>query len=117
MESTSEEEFVQSTKPTFYPHSFKARESKYEVDDFVGDMMGKLQEERFRVTSGVAYDLGLLQLLDDLSGGDGDGSVCVQPVTARMAGDANVSAVYEERDGRGRSSRDGDWYANEMGMT
>lgn len=48
-ESTSEEELVESTKPTFYPHSFIMRPSQFECEDFIGtDMMGKLQEERFR---------------------------------------------------------------------
>lgn len=47
-DSTSEEELVESTKPTFYPHTFVMRPSQYECSDFIGfDMMGKLQEERF----------------------------------------------------------------------
>ncbi|KNB44047.1 diacylglycerol o-acyltransferase [Blastocystis sp. subtype 4] len=57
-ESTSEEELVESTKPTFYPHSFTMRPSQFECEDFVGsDMMGKLQEERFRVIIHYSYQL------------------------------------------------------------
>ena len=48
-ESTSEEEYVESTKPTFYPHSFKERESEFDVDSFLrGNVMDRIQEDRFK---------------------------------------------------------------------
>ena len=48
MDSTSEEELVESTKPTFYPYSFQERPSQFDVDDFVkGSLMDKIQEDSF----------------------------------------------------------------------
>lgn len=40
---------MESTKPTFYPHSFKARESEFDVDSFLrGNVMDRIQEDRFK---------------------------------------------------------------------
>ena len=49
VDSTSEEELVESTKPTFYPYSFQERPSQFDVDDFVkGSLMDKIQEDSFK---------------------------------------------------------------------
>lgn len=49
VDSTSEEELVESTKPTFYPYSFQERPSQFDVDDFVkGHLMDKIQEDSFK---------------------------------------------------------------------
>ena len=40
---------MESTKPTFYPHSLKARESEFDVDSFLrGNVMDRIQEDRFK---------------------------------------------------------------------
>lgn len=40
---------MESTKPTFYPHSFKERESEFDVDSFLrGNVMDRIQEDRFK---------------------------------------------------------------------
>lgn len=105
VDSTSEEELVESTKPTFYPHSFVMRPSQYECNDFIGfDMMGKLQEERFHVRAVARFHAGLLQLQHGVSGGDGGGAVRRQLPAARLASDALLGAVSPQRPRRGEGA-------------
>ena len=105
VDSTSEEELVESTKPTFYPHSFVMRPSQYECSDFIGfDMMGKLQEERFHVRVLDACHTGLLQLQYGISGGDGGRAVRRQLHAARLAGDAVFRALSSQRARRGEGA-------------
>ena len=104
-DSTSEEELVESTKPTFYPHTFVMRPSQYECSDFIGfDMMGKLQEERFHVRLRPHCDAGLLQLQHGVPGGDSGGAVCRQLPAAWLAGDAVVGPLSPQRPRRGESA-------------